>query len=116
MTRPADPDRILAPIAFGAPWRCTARVRGSVAEVVELQGDAEVVLLQLGDHLLEVVALLAADPQLVALGLRLDALEAEVLDEMLSFLALSLEMPALSVAVWRTVPPRRPRPCRRSRP
>ena len=52
----------------------------SVAEVVELQGDAEVDLLEAGDHGLEVVALLAGDPDLIALGLRLDALEAEVLD------------------------------------
>ena len=33
------------------------------------RGDAEVGLLELGDHRLQVVALLARDPQLIALGL-----------------------------------------------
>ncbi len=38
--------------------------------------------LQLGDHRLQVVSLLAPDAQLVTLGLALDALEAEILDEL----------------------------------
>ncbi len=42
---------------------------GSVPEVVELQRDPEVLGLALGDDLLEVVTLLAVDPELVALGL-----------------------------------------------
>ena len=42
---------------------------GSVPEVVELQGDTEVLFLAGADDLLKVVALLAGDPQLVALGL-----------------------------------------------
>src|SRR3954447_21550176 len=52
----------------------------SVAEVVELQRDAEVAGLEVGDDRLQVVALLADHPELVALGLALDALEAEALD------------------------------------
>ena len=51
-----------------------ARARASVPEVLELQGDAEVVLLEGGDHRLEVVALLARHPHLLALGLRRHAL------------------------------------------
>src|SRR5512133_2443033 len=43
-----------------------------VAEVRELEGDAEVLLLEGGDGRLQVVALLAADPQLLALDLALD--------------------------------------------
>ena len=41
----------------------------SVPEVLELQGDAEVLVLAGGDDRLEVVALLAGHPELVALGL-----------------------------------------------
>ena len=44
----------------------------SVAEVLELQGDPEVGLLERGDDRLEVVALLAGDADLIALGLGLD--------------------------------------------
>ena len=51
-------------------------VRCLVAEVVELQRDAEVGGLEHGDHGLEVVALLAVDPHGVALGLAADALRA----------------------------------------
>ena len=45
------------------------RRRRLVAEVVELQGDAEVRFLAGGDDGLEVIALLARDPELIALGL-----------------------------------------------
>ena len=51
-----------------------------------------------GDDGLQVVALLAGDPDLIALGLALDALEAELLDEPLSSRALSEEMPTVIVA------------------
>ena len=63
-------------------------------------------LLERGDDGLEVVALLAGDPQLLALGLGLDALEAEALDELVELAwPCRDEMPALSVTVWRAVPP-----------
>ena len=62
------------------PWR-RRPLRGS-AVVVELQGDVEVGAAQQLLHRLQVVALLAADPQLVALDLRLDALGALVADEL----------------------------------
>ena len=52
----------------------------SVAEVRELERHAEVVLAQLLDRGLQVVALLAVDAQLVALHLVLHALDAETLD------------------------------------
>ena len=55
---------------------------GSVPEVRELEGDAEVAFAQLRDDVLQVVALLAADAQLVTLGLALDTLEPEILDEL----------------------------------
>ena len=41
----------------------------SIAEVLELEGDAEVVVAEGGDDFLEVVALLAGDADLIALGL-----------------------------------------------
>ena len=72
----------------------TSKSIALVAEVLELQGDAEVAALQRRDDRLQVVALLAGDPQLVALGLGLDALEPEVLDELVELAALSDEMPA----------------------
>ena len=53
-----------------------------VAEVAERQGDAEVLLAEGGDDGLEVVALLAAHPELVGLGLGLHAFEAEGLEPM----------------------------------
>ena len=45
------------------------RRRRLVAEIVELQGDTEVRFLAGGDDGLEVIALLARDPELIALGL-----------------------------------------------
>src|SRR5918993_1920855 len=54
----------------------------SIAEVAELQGDAEVFLAHRLDGRLQVVSLLAADPQLLALDLALDTLEPESLDEL----------------------------------
>src|SRR5690606_27074375 len=56
--------------------------RRSIAEVLELEGDLEVPLAQGGDDLLQRVTALAGDPQLLALGLGLDALHAESLDEL----------------------------------
>src|SRR4029453_4325965 len=50
------------------------------AVVRELQRYAEVFLLEQGDHGLQIVPLLAGDPQLVALDLRLNALGALVAD------------------------------------
>src|SRR5690606_419507 len=44
----------------------------SVTEVLELQRDAEIALAQQGDGLLQVVALLAVDPQLLAVDLAVD--------------------------------------------
>nr|AHE14878.1 hypothetical protein asmbl_20 [uncultured bacterium] len=64
----------------GSPCR-TGRGAAS-AVVVELQGDVEVLAAQQLLHRLQVVALLAADPQLVALDLRLDALGALVADDL----------------------------------
>ena len=52
-----------------------------VAEVLELHGDAEVGALEQCDHRLQVVALLAVDPDRVALGLAGDALRALLLDQ-----------------------------------
>src|SRR2546422_709734 len=60
----------------------TADASPLVAEVLELQGNAEVVLLQRGDDRLQVVALLAGDPDLLSLRLRLDALGGCVLDRL----------------------------------
>src|SRR3954471_21667528 len=77
--------------AMGASNRALPHERTrsrSVAEVVELEGHAEVALLQRGDDALEVVSLLADDPQLVALGLGLDALEAQALDELVELTGL----------------------------
>ena len=51
-------------------------------------------VLERGDHRLQVVALLAGDPQLIALRLVLDALEAEALDELAELAGLVAEMPA----------------------
>src|SRR4051812_18899740 len=56
--------------------------------VRELEGDAEVAFAQQSDDRLQVVALLARDPQLVALDLRLDALEAGVADSLRDHLRL----------------------------
>src|SRR5262245_16311755 len=63
-----------------APSRTPDPPGASVAEVGELEGDAEVLLLQLPDDVLQRVALLAGDAQLVALHLVLDALQADALD------------------------------------
>src|SRR3954454_22067410 len=57
-----------------------AKSRGWSAIVGELQGDAEVLGLEQVDHGLQVVLLLAGDPQLVALDLGLHALRALVAD------------------------------------
>src|SRR4051794_37699234 len=57
-----------------------AKSRGWSAIVGELQGDAEVLGLEQVDHGLQVVLLLAGDPQLVALDLGLYALRALVAD------------------------------------
>ena len=60
----------LATSAFPTQQLCPSlHRRRLVAEVAELQGDPEILLLQLRDHRLQVVALLARDPDLVALGL-----------------------------------------------
>src|SRR5262249_61510378 len=59
-----------------------ARAMRSVAEVRELEGDAEVRVAELGDGGLEVVLLLAVHAELLALDLVGDALEAEALDEL----------------------------------
>src|SRR5262245_25596982 len=50
------------------------------AVVRELQGDAEVGLLEQADHVLQVVLLLARHPALAALDLRLNALRALIAD------------------------------------
>ncbi len=50
-----------------------------VPEVAEIQGNPEVVALHGLDRLLEVVAFLAVHPELVALDLVVDSLEAQVL-------------------------------------
>ena len=71
---------VSAPASEKAGFAC------SVPEVAELEGDVEVLLLQGGDDRLQVVALLARDADLVALGLGLDALEAEVLDRLVDLL------------------------------
>ena len=63
-----------------ASRRTAPRGRFSVPEVLELQGQAEVLFPQPGDHGLEVVALLARHAHLVALGLGGHALGAVVLD------------------------------------
>src|SRR5918993_5893850 len=54
----------------------------SIAEVAELQGDAEVFLAHRLNGRLQIVSLLAAHPQLLALHLALDTLEPEPLDEL----------------------------------
>jgi hypothetical protein len=88
------------------PYGRNARERGdSISEVGELEGDAEVAFLQLGDDGLEVVALLALTAQLIALGLALDALEAELLDEGVQLRAPCRRDADVRVATWRTVPP-----------
>src|SRR5690606_32645865 len=56
--------------------RGKSRTASPLAVVDELQGDVEVLALEEGDDLLEVVLLLGADPQLVTLDLSLDALRA----------------------------------------
>src|SRR5690606_27448014 len=88
------------PVPASAGWRpaprpCRGRSRrcggvrsswpASVAEVVELQRDAEVGLAQQRDGVLQVVALLAVDPQLVAVDLAVD-LELGVLERGLDLL------------------------------
>src|SRR5437763_14598743 len=60
-------------------WRQCWRL---VPEVLELQRDAEILLLQGRDHRLQVVPLLARDPELIALGLGRDALAAQALAEL----------------------------------
>ena len=78
----------------------------SVPEVVELQRDAEVRSFRRGDHRLQVVALLAGDPQLLALGLGLDALEPELLDELVELAGLvRRDAGRRWRACWRAVPP-----------
>ena len=72
----------------------TPRAR-SVPEVVELQRDPEVLRFQRGDRRLEVVPLLPADPQLVALGLRAHPLEPEILDELVDLLGVVRGDPGL---------------------
>src|SRR4051812_21405368 len=64
------------------------QISASVAEVAEGEGDAEVLLAQRGDDGLEVVALLAADPELVGLRLAGDALHPEGLDELVELTGL----------------------------
>src|SRR2546423_812189 len=67
---------------MGAAGVGTLSPRELVAEVRELEGDAEVGLAQLCDRGLEVVPLLAAHAELLPLHLMGDALEAESLDEL----------------------------------
>ena len=57
-----------SPASTSTPATTSDALR-SVPEVAELEGDAEVVVLQRGDHRLEVVALLAGDPELLTLHL-----------------------------------------------
>ena len=70
------------------PSADTPAVCGSVPEIVELQRNAEVLALAGCDDLLQVVPLLARHAQLVALGLRGDALEPEILDEFVQALGM----------------------------
>ena len=69
-----------APARNERPQRPRRRASRLVPEVAELEGDVHVRLLQSRDDRLQVVTLLARDADLVALGLGLDRLEAEVLD------------------------------------
>src|SRR4029453_19614296 len=59
-----------------------------VAEVRELERHAEVAFAERRDHCLQVVALLAGHPQLIALGLALDPLQSELLDELVELTGL----------------------------
>src|SRR5438876_10260737 len=68
--------------AVGAARVGTPSPRELVAEVRELERDAEVLLAQLRYRGLEVVPLLYRHAQLLALHLVRDALEAEALDEL----------------------------------
>src|SRR5262249_17949019 len=66
---------------FGQPSVTRWTRRGSVTSVRQLDRDAEVALPQRVDHGLEIVLLLACDPDLIALDRRLD-LELPILDEL----------------------------------
>ena len=75
-------DRRHADTGRGADCDHPASRPARSAVVVELQGDVEVRAAQQLLDRLQVVALLAADPELVALDLRLDALRALVADQL----------------------------------
>ena len=82
---------------------------GSVPEVRELQRHPEVVLSELADRRLQVVALLAGDTELFALHLVLHSLEAEALDVLADLLGLVLVDAGLQRAGCRARPPWPPR-------
>ena len=69
----------------------------SVAEVLELQGDAEVLAFQHRDDLLQSVAFLAAYSNGLTLGLAGDALRALLFDRPVDLLALRLILRLRSV-------------------
>src|SRR5690606_12648345 len=73
--------------------------RGVSAVVGELERDAEVLALEQGDDRLQVILLLAGDPQLVALDLRLHALGPAVADGLADRLGLLLIDPLDDPAV-----------------
>ena len=112
-THPPTEDRIAPPPR--REWELAGRA--SVAEVLELQGDAEVAVLQRRDDGLEVVALLAGDAELIALGLGLDALQAEVLDELVELAGLVRRDAGVDRRrAGGRCRPTPPRPCRTRRP
>jgi hypothetical protein len=76
--------RCSAQPADGDPSRETT----SVSEVLELQGDADVLGLQHGDDVLQRVALLRRDPDRLALGLAGGALRRLLLDQLVDLLGL----------------------------
>jgi hypothetical protein len=65
------PSGFLSPQAMRTGQNHRAEVLGSVSKIIELQRHPEVCLAQERDGLLQVVALLADDPHLFALDLRL---------------------------------------------
>src|SRR6476469_9051311 len=71
-----------ASLAAAPDALASSRAACRSAVVVELERDVEVRSAEQLLHRLQVVALLAADPQLVSLDLRLDALGALVADQL----------------------------------
>ena len=85
-------------------WWCSSD-RPSVSEILELQGDAEVVILEGGDDRLEVVPLLGLTPGPARPGSDDDTpLGPCSLMKRLTSRAFTSLMPAVMVAVWRTAP------------